>query len=206
MGPLPCPPLPLRVRGIAAPGGGRDLVKLPGLPMPKFAVITIGSDRPGIVAHVSTTLAGAGCNLEDVTTSILRGYFAMVFVLAAPEGTTEEHLLRRLQPATGSDLRFSVWPVGADAGHPDPTHVLTVYGEDQMGIVSAVSTCLARHQVNISDMSCRLHDAGVPVYVLRMELAPPEELSIEQLERELQATLSPLRLHASLRPLETEVL
>jgi glycine cleavage system transcriptional repressor len=173
----------------------------------KFAVITIGSDRPGIVAHVSTTLASAGCNLEDVTTSILRGYFAMVFVLAAPEGMTEEHLLRRLQPAaTGSDLRFSVWPVGADAGHPEPTHVLTVYGEDQMGIVSAVSSCLARHQVNISDMSCRLHDAGVPVYVLRMEVAPPEELSIEQLERELQATLSPLRLHASLRPLETEVL
>ena len=185
---------------------GGVLVKLPGLPMPKFAVITIGSDRPGIVAHVSTTLAGAGCNLEDVTTSILRGYFAMVFVLAAPEGMTEEHLLRRLQPATGSDLRFSVWPVGADAGHRDPTHVLTVYGEDQMGIVSAVSSCLARHQVNISDMSCRLHDAGVPVYVLRMELAPPPELSIEQLEGELQATLSPLRLHASLRPLETEVL
>src|SRR3979490_1008633 len=48
MGPLPCPPLSPRARVIAAPGGGRVLVKLPGLPMPKFAVITIGSDRPGI--------------------------------------------------------------------------------------------------------------------------------------------------------------
>src|SRR2546421_6991274 len=34
------PPLSPRARGIAAPGGGRVLVKLPGLPMPKFAVIT----------------------------------------------------------------------------------------------------------------------------------------------------------------------
>src|ERR1700730_14612470 len=111
------------------PDAGGVLVKLPGLPMPKFAVITIGSDRPGIVAHVSTTLAGAGCNLEDVTTSILRGYFAMVFVLAAPAGTTEESLLRGLEPAASDlDLKFAVWPVGDDAGHPEPTHVLTVYG------------------------------------------------------------------------------
>src|SRR5919108_2856782 len=121
--------------------------------MPKFAVITIGRDRPGIVAMVTTSLAHLGCNLEDVTTSILRGYFAMVFVLSAPDGVTEASLVRGLESGTGElDLKFAVWPVGSDEGHPDPTHVLTVYGRDRMGIVSAVSTCLARHGVNISDM------------------------------------------------------
>src|SRR5919199_4313942 len=119
--------------------------------MSKFAVITIGRDRPGIVAVVSRTLADMGCNLEDATTSILRGYFAMVFVRAAPAGATQESLLRRLEAATEElDLRVAVWPVGAESVRPEPTHVLTVYGEDRMGIVSAVSTCLARHQVNIS--------------------------------------------------------
>jgi glycine cleavage system transcriptional repressor len=175
--------------------------------MRRFAVITIGGDRPGIVAVVSTTLADLGCNLEDMTTSILRGYFAMVFVLAAPEGTTEESLLRGLEPAASDlDLKFAVWPVGDDAGHPEPTHVLTVYGKDRTGIVSAVSTCLARRQVNISDMSCRLHDSVVPVYVLRLELAPPPDLPVERLSDELVATLGPLGLHASLAPLEIEVL
>jgi glycine cleavage system transcriptional repressor len=175
--------------------------------MRKFAVITIGPDRPGIVALVSTTLADLGCNLEDMTTSILRGYFAMVFVLAAPESTTEASLLRGLEPAARDlELKFAVWPVGVDAGHPEPTHVLTVYGKDRTGIVSTVSTCLARHQVNISDMSCRLHDAASPVYVLRMELAPPPGLPVERLSEELLAVLGPLGLHASLAPLETEVL
>lgn len=175
--------------------------------MSKFAVITVGRDRPGIVAVVSTALAEMGCNLEDLTTSILRGYFAMVFVLAAPDDATEQSLLQRLETATHElGLRVAVWAVGEDSGHPEPTHVLTVYGEDRMGIVSTVSTYLARHHVNISDMSCRLLDSDVPVYVLRLELAPPDGLAVDRLAEELQATLGPSGLHASLTALETEVL
>ena len=35
------------------------------------AVTVIGNDRPGIVAGVSKALFDAGCNLEDVSSTIL---------------------------------------------------------------------------------------------------------------------------------------
>ena len=56
--------------------------------MPSFALAAIGKDRPGIVAAVSKVLYELGCNVEDSSMTMLRGNFAVMLVLAAPEGTT----------------------------------------------------------------------------------------------------------------------
>src|SRR5256714_15505626 len=57
-----------------------------GRPTDHYAMALIGVDRPGIVASVTGALAGLGCNLEDVSTSLLRGHFAMVVEFSAPAG------------------------------------------------------------------------------------------------------------------------
>ena len=51
--------------------------------MAHFAVIAIGADRPGIVAALTGALFEAGGNLEDVSSSILRGHFAIMLVVDA---------------------------------------------------------------------------------------------------------------------------
>ncbi len=38
-----------------------------------YALALVGVDRPGIVASITGALAAGGCNLEDVSTSLLRG-------------------------------------------------------------------------------------------------------------------------------------
>jgi len=64
---------------------------MPGASAPavvaRFAVSVFGRDRPGIVAAVTGVLAGAGCNLEDTSMTILRGHFAMMLVVSGPGGT-----------------------------------------------------------------------------------------------------------------------
>ena len=50
-----------------------------------YAVTAIGVDRVGIVAGVTRALYETGCNLEDATSTILRGHFAMMLVVRAPE-------------------------------------------------------------------------------------------------------------------------
>lgn len=49
-----------------------------------LALTVIGSDRPGIVAGVAKVLYELGCNLEDATSTILRGHFSMMLVIRAP--------------------------------------------------------------------------------------------------------------------------
>ncbi len=60
--------------------------------MPHFAVSAVGVDRPGIVAAVTGVLVEQGCNLEDTSMSILRGHFAMMLLVAGPDGLTAEAL------------------------------------------------------------------------------------------------------------------
>ena len=61
-----------------------------------------------------------------------------------------------------------------------PTHVVTVYGADHVGIVHAVGDALAKRAINITD----LYNAGrssatrsKPLYVMMLEVAlPPRDL------------------------------
>src|SRR5438094_166616 len=76
---LPAPPVVGRRRGPPLPAGAVRLV-------PHFAVSAVGADRPGIVAAVTGAFLEHGCNLEDTSMTILRGHFAMMLVVAAPEG------------------------------------------------------------------------------------------------------------------------
>jgi glycine cleavage system transcriptional repressor len=53
--------------------------------VPALALSALGRDRPGIVAEVTGVLVEHGVNVEDSRMAILRGEFAMVLVLGAPE-------------------------------------------------------------------------------------------------------------------------
>src|SRR5258708_27791760 len=79
-----------------------------------YALALIGVDRPGIVAAVTSALSELGCNLEDVTTSLLRGHFAMVLEFSAPPGGGAEAIRRHLLAGTAAlVVHLVVWPVPA---------------------------------------------------------------------------------------------
>jgi glycine cleavage system transcriptional repressor len=71
------------------------------------AVTVIGNDRPGIAAGVTRVLYETGCNLEDVTSTILRGHFAMMLVVRPSEGTDAAALEEALA-TTASELGLTV--------------------------------------------------------------------------------------------------
>ncbi|MBV8983066.1 MAG: amino acid-binding protein, partial [Acidimicrobiia bacterium] len=73
--------------------------------MSHYAVSAVGADRPGIVAAVTGVFLEHGCNLEDTSMTILRGHFAMMLVVAAPDGLAQETLEEALAgPAADFDL------------------------------------------------------------------------------------------------------
>jgi glycine cleavage system transcriptional repressor len=164
-----------------------------------YALALIGVDRPGIVAAVAGGLSELGCNLEDVTTSLLRGHFAMVLEFSAPVGgvgaggaeTIRRHLLAR---TAALDVHLDVWPVATSRPEGAATHVLRLHGPDRIGIVAAVADVLAGHGASIRDMSCSRDDAGAPTYVVVVEVDVPEHADERALEHALRAVAGDLSL------------
>ena len=175
-----------------------------------LAVSAIGRDRPGIVAEISGVLLRHEANLEDSQMTILRGHFAMMLVLAAPDDVDRDALAADLDSAaTALELEaLTLRDVGdLAASGPEPSHMVTVYGVDHPGIVHAAATALAGRSVDITDLNTRLlEDEGDPLYVLMMEVALPPGLTPGELERELAGVGRAEGVEVTLRELEQDAL
>lgn len=173
-----------------------------------FAITAIGADRPGIVARVTQALRDVGGNLEDVSSTILRGHFTMVFVVAAPGGVAADELEESLRGAA-EPLGVTVTVRDVEAGAPDrpqASHVFTAYGSDQPGIVAGFTRVLADRGANITDLSCRLVGEEKPVYAMIAELEVPPEADVESLEAVLKERAVAMGVDVTLRTIEVETL
>ncbi len=178
--------------------------------MPTLAVTVIGTDRPGIVAAVTSVLVDRGCNLEDTSMSILRGHFAMVLIVAAPATVDAAELEVALGRATATlDLQVTVRVVGevdAPASPEGEAWTLVVYGADHPGIVHGVTAVLADLGVNIVDLTTRVSGEERPVYSMVMEVTLPSGCPPGELDRRLGQQAEALGVDYSLHPSEADIL
>jgi glycine cleavage system transcriptional repressor len=174
--------------------------------MDHYALALIGVDRPGIVASITGALAALGCNLEDVSTSLLRGHFAMVLEFSAPAGTDFTSMRDELvSRAAALQLHLEVWPLSDRDARGSATHVLRVHGPDRLGILAAIAETLAAHGANIREMTCAREAGASPTYAVMMEVEVPAA-GASGLEGELRRVAESLRLHVALDPIEQPVL
>jgi glycine cleavage system transcriptional repressor len=171
-----------------------------------MAVTVMGVDRPGIVASVTKVLFDAGCNLEDATSSILRGHFAMTLVVRVPDDLDASKLEDGLAPVA-RDLGLVATVRSVEDATTDvsaPTHMVSVYGADRPGIVYKVTELLASTGANITDLTSRvIGSSEEPVYALMLEvvLADPQAV-----ERRLQELHRELDVEVSVHPIEPDML
>jgi glycine cleavage system transcriptional repressor len=174
--------------------------------MSLLAIAAIGADRPGIVAAVTRVLYDRGCNIEDTSMTILRGHFAMTLIVAGPDDAPA--LEAALAPAAADlGLLLTVREVAAEAAHaPARPYVVSVYGADHPGIVSAVAGLLADLGVNIIDLTTRLVDQPEPLYAMFLDVDLPAGADFGDVARALDALAGDLRVEASIRAAEPDVL
>lgn len=177
--------------------------------MRQLALSALGRDRPGIVAAVTATLLRHELNIEDSQMTILRGHFTMVLVLGAPESLDVAALGGELQEV-GHDLGLEAVSLAevADAGgaHPEPTHIVAVYGADHPGIVHAAARAVADAGGNITDLNTRLsEDEGSALYVLMMEVAAAAD-QVGALREALESVGREEGVEVNLRELEHDEL
>jgi glycine cleavage system transcriptional repressor len=178
----------------------------------ELALYAIGRDRPGIVAAIAGALLEHQINIEDSQATILRGHFAMVLILRAPEDADAEALLRDLTRASEElDLEWIYVNEVEDTPEqaPEPSHILSVYGGDHPGIVHAVSSTLAERGVGITDLNSRVisgDDGDEPLYVLMLEVALPESVEEGELRSALGDVAETEGVEVTLRVLEQDEL
>ncbi len=170
------------------------------------AVTIVGNDRPGIVAAVTKALYDVGCNLEDVTSTILRGHFSMVMIVRTPEDVDAAKLEAALGPvASEMELVATARPVEETEIHfRQPTVMVSVYGADKPGIVAKVTEVLAQAGANITDLTSRvIGSEETPVYALMLEVATDDS---DELEESLHHLVKELGVDVSVHPIEPDVL
>jgi len=170
------------------------------------AVSVIGTDRPGIVARVTKALYERGCNLEDVSSTILRGHFSMVLIVRVPRGVQPQQLEDALD-GVSRDMDLVVTARGVDEADPRvtaPTHMVSVYGADKPGIVYKVAEELAALGANVTDLTSRVLGApGEVVYALMLEVAVGDAAALEAGVKRVKDALG---IDASVHEIETDLL
>jgi glycine cleavage system transcriptional repressor len=178
----------------------------------RWIVTALGKDRPGIVAGVTKTLYGLGCNLEDSAMTRLEGEFAIMLIFSSPVKVTErqlhaafESLERRLT------LVVHLKPLsGAESRAPrkkGQVYRISVYGADRPGIVFRISEALARAGINITDVHTHRSSGGRPsLYLMLLEIEVPPKVVAASLEARLKKLGKTLGVETSLQPAEANVL
>jgi ACT domain-containing protein len=73
------------------------------------AVITvIGKDHKGIIAGVSSELAGAGINILDISQTTLQEYFAMIMLVDMADASTSFHEINKRLGNKGDELGMQI--------------------------------------------------------------------------------------------------
>jgi glycine cleavage system transcriptional repressor len=135
--------------------------------MSKVIFCVFGHDRPGIIAAVSRVLFRNGCNIEDISQSILQGKFAGIFIASVPESLEIAQLSERLSEALHSMglsvLLSEVEPSQTRQSPPCEPFVITTMGPDRPGLVAGITELLARHDINISNLKAVFRGGDNPL-------------------------------------------
>ena len=121
----------------------------------------IGDDHPGLVEQLSTVISSHQGNWNESSMSHLAGKFAGIVCISLPEAQLET-LKAALAALPG--LRITAESSVATAAETSTGKrrlKLALVGHDRIGIVREVSQVLARHAVNVEELTT--HTASAPM-------------------------------------------
>jgi glycine cleavage system transcriptional repressor len=174
--------------------------------MPNYALLTaVGADRPGIVAAITAVLLQNDCNIEDSQMASLGPDFACMLMIRMPEGMVSDQLLHRLQPPAGEfELQVHMHDLrpeeASETKSQQPRHLIHVYGADRKGIVHQISSHLAQHSVNITNLHTEVIHHQKPLYVMMIEVEIPSFVDAGRLQQELQSIGKQIEVVVSMKP------
>jgi glycine cleavage system regulatory protein len=173
----------------------------------------IGPDRPGLVEAVAQTVADRGGNWLESRMTHLAGKFAGILRVEVPPGQADA-LARALEGLGAAGLRVVAESsaraaAGGGANPPSPRtgKVMNVelIGLDRPGLVREISQLLARHDINVEELTTDLTSApmsGEMLFRANARVNVPPRLDAGQLRASLERLASDLTVEIRLQEQE----
>ncbi|MEM2214850.1 MAG: ACT domain-containing protein [Candidatus Nezhaarchaeales archaeon] len=79
-----------------------------------LVITVIGVDKPGIVAGITSVLASFNVNIEDISQTVLRGFFAMIMVADMSKAKCSLNELREKLEVKAKELGVEVFVQHSD--------------------------------------------------------------------------------------------
>ncbi len=181
--------------------------------MKQSMLTVVGKDQSGIVANVTKVLFKEGCNLEDVSMTILEGQFAMILIMSRAESKVPK-IKKNLQAFTDArklsffwkDLK-SVAKRGNKHERGSTSYLISAVSKDKTGIVYKTSNLLATLKLNITDLNSHIVGKGKKsIYALLLEVDIPKNYRLNRLEKSLKALGKKMRIDYQVKKMESLVL
>ena len=163
--------------------------------MEKFVLSVIGQDKPGILSCIATILFQYGCNIEDVSQTILQTEFASIFIVHNPQGHTLDEISKtlnlKLEPmGLSAHLRPMIIKQASNQRYVEhEPFVITTKGPDQPGTIAAVTTALASLNCNVVHFrAITTHEEDQDTMIMIFEVDVPKNVDHRFLRKHMQKT------------------
>ena len=173
--------------------------------MNQVIVSVLGHDRPGIVATVTGILFEYGCNIENVSQTILKTEFAGSFIISMPPDLTQEELRKALNEGlAATNMHIHIESVleqkpGLEPSAVEP-FVITTKGPDRKGLVASISAIIARYGVNITNLQAVFKGGNEPENnIMIYEVDIPVDIDRQEFYQALRAKAESLTLSISIQ-------
>jgi glycine cleavage system transcriptional repressor len=166
--------------------------------MQDLVISAVGPDRPGIVDALSAALSGQQASIADSRMVNLRGRFALVMLIQAPDDRAAAAQSALEQAARSLGLNASIQliaPTEAASSRDAVPYRIRTYAMDQVGLVHRITHVLHLLQANIEDLATRLEHAphtGAPIFSMDMVISLPRHTPLKRLREDLETLCAEL--------------
>lgn len=132
-----------------------------------FVLSFSATDKPGIVELLSNTISDAGGNWLESAMSHLAGRFVGIVVIDVSTSKSSA-LQTALNGLTAQGLFISIEAINSDDIDSDVLQSIEIEltGHDRPGIVSEISSVLAKHGANVEDLTSELVSGSMSAELL----------------------------------------
>ncbi|SFG90916.1 glycine cleavage system protein R [Neptunomonas qingdaonensis] len=169
--------------------------------MTSLILTIIGPDKPGLVEHLSNTIAEHDGNWLESALSRLGGKFAGILVISVPEEKASD-LTDALQALQKSGLKI-IAETADEQERPSTLQAFTLelIGHDKPGIVREISQALAKRHINVENLTTELVSGSMSAELLfkaEAHLLAPDNIDLDDLQSAIEAIASDLMVDITL--------
>jgi len=121
-----------------------------------YVVTVMAIDRVGIIRDVSRALSNSGGNITNVSQTVMRGYFTLIFSVQMPDDTPQLAIRQAVERSGDvGEFEVNVRPfveTHAPANTECERYMLSITGNDKPGVIAEAADVLASHGTNIDDL------------------------------------------------------